>query len=390
MKQANVKGCGFPHAFKIIALALVVALPLLTPARQAHAAEIARVQPPAPPSISADAAYVTDMTSGTELFALNPDEPLPPASLTKIAAALVILDEANLDDQIEIVDDDLVSPEESQVGLVAGDRLSVRDLLIGMLVPSGNDATRALARYVGERQLGGTPSPEQAVAEFVSMMNAKAAALGAASSHFANPTGIDAPGHVMTARDIAILTEAALQNSLFAEIVSTPRAVLHSEVRPDGYAVTTTNTLLLEGVVTGVKTGTTPKAGGCLVTTFAVGPNQVIAVVLGSDLSETADGQQDSSARFADTRALLDATSQDYVWLDPGVSDTIAGLSEELRVWDVTLGNAALLPVPADSASAVRYRLVLGPPSTSEETAGEVQFFVGDRLLSQRPAVQAS
>lgn len=378
------------HNSRPVLVALLLSIALLVPFAGARAAEVARVQPPAPPAISAEAAFVTDLTSGTELFALNPDKPLPPASLTKIAAALVILEQANLDDQIDIVADDLVSPEESQVGLEVGDRLTVRDLLVGMLVPSGNDATLALARYVGERQLGGTPSPAQAVAEFVSMMNAKAAELGATSSHFVNPTGIDAEGHVMTARDIATLTQVALENPLFAEIVSTPSAVLLSEARPDGYAVTTTNTLLRDGVVTGVKTGTTPEAGGCLVTSFAIGPNTVIAVVLGSDLTETSDGQQDSTARFADTRALLEATSNDYVWLDPGASDTITGLSEELRVWDVNLGDEGLLPVPADDASNVRYRLILGPPATPESPAGEVQFFVGDRLLSERPAIQAS
>jgi D-alanyl-D-alanine carboxypeptidase len=373
------------------AILLVLALPFALCIRglDVRAADIAHYQPIAPPTISANAAYVRDITTGTELFALHPDTPLPPASLTKIAAAIVILEEANLDDTVKIVKDDLVPPEESQVGLVAGDYLSVRDLLVGMLVPSGNDATLALARYVGEQQLGGSATPAEAIAKFVSMMNARATALGATSSHFLNATGIDADGHVMTARDIATLTQFALQNPLFAEIVSTPSAVLHSEARSGGYAVTTTNTLLLDGVVTGVKTGTTPAAGGCLVTSFAVGPNKVVAVVLGSALSETSDGQQDSTARFADTRALIDATSKDYVWLDPVTSDAIVGLPDELRAWDVELADASLVPVPASSELSVRYRLVLSPPAPPESPAGEVQFYVGDRLLSELPALQA-
>ena len=228
--------------------------------------------------------YVTDISTGTELFALNAEEPLPPASLTKIVSALVVLERANLEDSVEIQQEDLVSAEESQVGLMAGDRLSVRDLLQGMLIPSGNDATLALARHVGASAIGEQAPAEEAVAEFVSMMNAKAAELGATSSHFANPTGIDEAGHVMSARDVAVLTKAALQNSLFSEIVATTSAVLSSELVPDGYRVTTTNQLLAEGLVTGVKTGTTAKAGGCLVTSFAVGPNQIVAVVLGSDV----------------------------------------------------------------------------------------------------------
>jgi D-alanyl-D-alanine carboxypeptidase len=333
--------------------------------------------------------YVADITSGTELFALNPDTPLPPASLTKIVSALVILDRAQLDDEVEISAADLVSPEESQVGLTAGDRLSVRDLLFGALIPSGNDATRALARHVGSEALGGDADPERAMAEFVSLMNEKAHQLGAADSHFANPTGIDAEGHVMSARDVATVTKEALRNALFAEIVATPSAVLESEVRPDGYPVQTTNLLLKEGAVTGVKTGTTPAAGGCLVTSFPVGGNTILAVVLGSDLAETAEGAQDSSIRFAETRALLAEVNSRYAWLDPSQPGVVAGLPEELSVWQVNLPVGVLLPVPAGEAARLRYRLVLQAPTTPEEPAGEVQFFVDDRLLSAQTALQA-
>jgi len=353
------------------------------------AADIARYQPMSPPPISADAVFVSDISTGTDLFAQNAEEPLPPASLTKIVSALVVLERANREDTIEIQEEDLVSAEESQVGLKAGDRLSVRDLLRGMLIPSGNDATLALARHVGTNTIGNGASAEEAVAEFVSMMNAKAAELGASSSHFLNPTGIDDEGHVMSARDVAIVTKAALQDSLFSEIVATTNAVLGSELMPDGYQVTTTNQLLAEGIVTGVKTGTTAKAGGCLVTSFAVGPNQIVAVILGSDVAETTEGTQDSTARFAETRALLDAVEADYLWLDPTSPGTVSGLTEELSVWEVDLATGDLLPVPASSADDVRYRLVLGPPAGPESPAGEVQFYVGDQLLSERAALQA-
>ena len=370
-------------------VALIAALVCIGRSGSGKAAEIARYEPMSPPPISADAVFVTDISTGTELFAQNAEEPLPPASLTKIISALVVLERANLEDSVEIRGEDLVSAEESQVGLVAGDHLSVRELLEGMLIPSGNDATLALARHVGSAAIGESAPPEQAVAEFVSMMNAKANELGATSSHFTNPTGIDDAGHVMSARDIAVVTKAALQNALFSEIVSTTSAVLSSEVVPDGYRVTTTNQLLEEGLVTGVKTGTTAKAGGCLVTSFPVGPNQVIAVILGSDVGESTDGSQDTSARFAETRALLDAVKADYVWLDPSSPGVVSGLAEELSVWQVDLATSALLPVPASGADDVRYRLVLAPPAAPKSPAGEVQFYVGEALLSERVALQA-
>jgi D-alanyl-D-alanine carboxypeptidase (penicillin-binding protein 5/6) len=373
-----------------MALALSLSL-LIVPltSERAAAAEIARYQPPAPPAISAKAVYVADVTTGTELFALNADTPLPPASLTKIVAALVILERADLADIVTISEDDLVAEEESQVGLVAGDRLSVRDLLFGLLIPSGNDAALALARHVGADASETPLAPDEAVARFVSLMNEKAAALGATASHFANPTGMDAPEHVMSARDIAIVTNVALDDPLFAEIVSTPSTTLGSETRSEGYPVTTTNALLAEGLVNGVKTGTTPSAGGCLVTSFLVGPNTVVAVVLGSELTETAGGEQDNSARFADTRALLTAVTAEYAWLDPLGSGAVEGLVDELAVWNVASESNALLPVPATKAADVRYRLVLAPPSEPGRPAGEIRFFVGDQMLSARSTIQS-
>jgi D-alanyl-D-alanine carboxypeptidase (penicillin-binding protein 5/6) len=372
--------------------ALLVVLIVVSTANAASgaAADVARYEPMAPPPLSAKSVYVEDITTGTELFALNPDEPLPPASLTKIVSALVILDRVNLDETVQITADDLVSPEESQVGLVEGDRLTAHDLLRGVLIPSGNDATLALARHIGSAGLGDSISANRAVEEFVNLMNAKAKELGATSSQFRNPTGIDAEGHVMSARDIATLTTTALENPVFAEIVATPNAVLASESRADGYFVQTTNALLLEGAVNGVKTGTTPNAGGCLVTSFLVGPNNVVAVVLGSMIAESTDGAQDNSARINDTRLLLSAVQADYVWLDPATPGVVSGLLDELVVWDVGLAGSELLPVPTARATEVRYRLILGPPAAPSAPAGEIQFFVGDRLLSTRSALQTN
>ena len=370
--------------FAIVSLILALATGRVT-----AAAEIARFEPPAPPPLTAKAVYVLDATSGTELFALHADMPLPPASLTKILTALVVVERAGLEDRVSIIAEDLVGPEQSQVGLVAGDTLSVRDLLLGTLIPSGNDATLALARHVGTQELGGVAAePAAAVAAFVGLMNEKAAALGATESHLANPTGMDAEGHVMSARDIAIIAAAAMRDPVIAETVARTSATLSSELREDGYPVATTNTLLLEGLVDGIKTGTTPEAGGCLVTSYRIGPNDVIAVILGSQILENSDGSSDSTARFAETRAIFDSLTARYAWLNPAEPGTVAGLTDEMSVWDVGLEGDWLLPVPADQIGNVRYRLILGPPLPAAEPSGEVQFFVGDELLSERPAVQ--
>ncbi|HEU0116937.1 MAG TPA: serine hydrolase, partial [Thermomicrobiales bacterium] len=197
--------------------------------------------PMTPPTLSAKAAFAIDATAMTPLFAVSPDVRLPPASLTKIATALVVLDHAQLDERVTIAQEDLVPPDQSQVGLVAGDELSVGDLLIGLLVPSGNDAGLALARYVGHKLDPAAADPSRAVAAFVDAMNQKAAALGATNTHFVNPSGIDAPNHFSSARDLAALTIAGLANPVFRQDISTAKAVLASRVRADGYPVATTD-----------------------------------------------------------------------------------------------------------------------------------------------------
>src|SRR5215208_2566189 len=152
--EKDPRRCFSRRSVLTILIALIAASVGFGQSNAAQAAEITRYQPISPPAISADAVFVADISTGTELFAQNADEPLPPASLTKIVSALVVLEHANLDDTVEILEDDLVSAEESQVGLVAGDHLTVRDLLHGMLIPSGNDAMLALARHVGSTALG--------------------------------------------------------------------------------------------------------------------------------------------------------------------------------------------------------------------------------------------
>lgn len=381
---------GLKRAWRCVVLSLFVACTLALGYGQniGAAAEIAHFEPLAPPTLTATAVYVADVTTGTELFARDPDTALPPASLTKLVAALVVVERAKLDDTVKISADDLVDAEESQVGLVAGDVLSVHDLLLGMLVPSGNDATLALARYVGGQNLSEPYTAAEAVESFVALMNAKAKALGTNASHFANPTGIDADGHVMSARDVATVAKAALANNVIAEMISTPSAVLSSEKRPEGYSVTTTNQLLQEGIVQGGKTGSTPKAGGCLVTVFSVAKNEVVSVVLGSALTESSDGVQTNSARFDDTRTLIDAVKNDYLWLDPSSPGVITGLTDELAVWDVGLTSGDLLPVPASAISDIRYRVILAPPASAQSEVGEVDFFVGNRYLAKLPAFQ--
>src|SRR5581483_12468242 len=167
-------------------------------------------------------------------------------------------------------------------------------------------------------------------------------------------------------------------------------AVLASKVRPDGYPVATTDDLLVEGAVSGGKTGTTGEAGGCLMSTVHIGANDIVAVLLGSALDQSDDGALHSAARFADMRALIDALHADFQWVDPTAPNAFPGLADELNVWGAYLPESSDVAIPVARAGEARYRLVLGPPVDANAPVGTVLFFVGADLLSERPVLQAT
>ena len=240
--------------------------------------------------LSARGAVLVDAASGTVLYEQQADEPLPPASTAKIVTALTVMRHARPEEVVTIVADDVVDP--ALESSMAGDTVTVHDLLVGLLLPSGNDAARALARFVGER----LPEPPDAAPSerFVAEMNAVAEQLGMTSSRFIDPAGDDVDGQVTTARDLAQAAQALISSRTLLSIVAMPQA----EVRIGGpqarsVLLTNTNELLREEYVYGIKTGTTPKAGECLVVAYRGRGADEIAVILGS------------SDRYADARLLL-------------------------------------------------------------------------------------
>ena len=254
---------------------------------------------PTPPALSARAALVMRVEDGEVLLAGNADEPLPPASTVKILTALTVLRHARPETIVTIQPEDVVDPvEESAMGLQAGDTLPIHDLLVGLLLPSGNDAARALARSVGE-QLDGPEgaSPQE---RFIAAMNELAAELGMTQSRVLTPDGEDVEGQAVSARDLALAARAFLDDPVLVRIASMREAT----VRVGGPQARTlrlanTNTLLGERGVFGIKTGTTGAAGQCLVVAWRMADGQVyLAVVLGS---------QD---RYADVRTLIDWIEQ--------------------------------------------------------------------------------
>ena len=221
--------------------------------------------------VSATAAVLMDADMGQVLYEKNGDRQMLIASTTKIMTALVVLEHAAPDDVITVTPDHMV--EGSSMYLKAGETVRVEELLYGLLLCSGNDAALALTECAG----GLTP--------FVALMNEKAAALGMARTSFANPNGLDADGHYSTARDMAVLAAAAMENPTFRRICSS-RSVTIGQRTMENH-----NRLLrqMEGCI-GLKTGYTQAAGRTLVSCTEREGCRLVAVTLqdGNDWADHA------------------------------------------------------------------------------------------------------
>jgi D-alanyl-D-alanine carboxypeptidase len=169
-----------------------------------------QVRDVAPPRITAQMAVVIDEASGAVLYGLNEHQQVQPASLTKIVTAMVALEAGNLTARVTTDVDSRTMWEDSVMGLQPGEELSLEDLLYGLMLPSGNDAALAIARYIahGNEQV------------FNELMNAKVRQLGLRHTHFMNPHGRDVDGHYSSPYDMAILARAAMRNPLFQRLAA--------------------------------------------------------------------------------------------------------------------------------------------------------------------------
>ncbi len=245
--------------------------------------------PPDPVEIEAGAWIAIDVASGVTLLEHNADEERAMASVTKLMTALVVREHADLDSRVRI-SEEAASVGEAEIGLVAGEVWSVRDLLAAVLVRSGNDAAVALAEHVGG-----------SVAGFADLMNAKAAELGLAHSHFVNPHGLDDDGHYTSARDLSVIAMAGLEDEVIAQLTRT--GIIRFKPSPEGtdrVAVNTNHLLNHYPGVVGMKTGYTGKAGRVLVSAYEADGQTLVVVVMGSE------------DHFADTAAILDHVTQAY------------------------------------------------------------------------------
>jgi D-alanyl-D-alanine carboxypeptidase (penicillin-binding protein 5/6) len=267
------------------------------------------------PFVTCSSWAIGDPKTGKLLWSDNPDQRLEMASTTKIMTAYVVLHVAAKDAKLldrEVTFSTRADRTEGTTSKVrAGEKLSIRQLLYGLLVPSGNDAAVALAEAVG-RQFApaGKSSKVDSVSRFVAEMNRTAERLGLKDTRFTNPHGLPDEDHVTTARDLLKLAATAMKDRLFREIVST-RQYTCQVTSARGYKRNVvwrnTNKLLdIEGY-SGVKTGTTAAAGACLVSLAQRSGDELLVVVLGASSSD---------ARYSDTRNLFR-----WAWQQRGIKE---------------------------------------------------------------------
>lgn len=248
------------------------------------------------PELNARIALIYDRASGRIIYEKNGNKQTPMASTTKILTAIVTLENADLKETVTI-ESKAAGIGGSRLGLKKNDKITVNDLLYGLMLRSGNDAAVALALHVGGSIEG-----------FADMMNKKAEELGLTNSHFVVPHGLDNEGHYTTAYELAKMADYALNIPKFKEIVSSKSATIYINGYPK--AINNTNNLLgsVSGVY-GVKTGFTNGAGRCLVSSCKRGELDIITVIIGADTN---------NQRTADTKELIEYAFNNFSLLNIG------------------------------------------------------------------------
>ena len=263
-----------------------------------------------PPTISyAQSALLMDMESGRVLYSKNLDDRVYPASTTKIMTGILALELGNMDDTVTATYEALktITLEDSHMGILAGEELTMDQLVKGMLVYSANDAANVIAI-----QISGS------IEAFVELMNQKAQELGMTGTHFVNPCGSHDDNHYTTARDLAILSKYAMKNEQFREIVKMPIYKIPATnkytserilVNTNLFLGTSRSTYYYYPPAIGIKTGHTSQAGYCLVSAASYNDTELLAIVMNCQNVDT----KEQAYSYIDSKALYDFGFDNYV-----------------------------------------------------------------------------
>lgn len=356
-----------------LAAAVVTAAPALAQDEAAQTGGPEAAVTAAPPRVAAKAWILVDPLDGAVLTSKAADRPVPMASATKLMTAALALERLKPSQSIIAPAYRPSSPAESLIGLRAGEKMTVRDLLYGLILESGNDAAVAIATGVS----GSVP-------KFVNQMNRRAVALELPNTSYSNPIGLDAPDNYSSARDLAKLTEVLLEFKLFARIADSPSAVLKSGDRPR--RIDSRNTLLgSDPTVDGVKTGHTLGAGYVLVGSATRNGTRLISVVLGTG---------SEAARDAETLKLLNYGFSLYMPSEPVVQG--AELADpELDYRDEHLALIAKRAIPVSVRQGQQVETEVDAPKeisgdvSEGEVLGRATVSVDGRIAGTTPLVAA-
>jgi D-alanyl-D-alanine carboxypeptidase (penicillin-binding protein 5/6) len=370
-------------ALLVLAAVLAAAFALLTPSVTLASGldePIVIAQPlagskPEAPRITAKAAILIDMDTGKVLYSRNPDKQLEMASTTKMMTAILILESLPLDREVK-VPAAAVGVAGSVLGLHRGETFTVEQLLYAMLLPSANDAAVTLA-----------VADAGSVKAFVAKMNARAAEMGLTNTHFVNNCGLHAEDHYSSAKDMAKIASYAMRDPVFRRIVATHEFTL---THADGTAprlIKTSNELLKDvDWVNGIKTGSTPWADYCLVSSASRDGLTLISVVLGA---------KDVGTREAESKALLT-----YGFERTGLKKLIKGgaVVAEVPVLDPLGRQVSLVTASSytrrllgedEVTGKVKLSRELSLPVTAGEVLGKLEFFQGGARLGSVPLIAA-
>lgn len=339
----------------------------------AFAAASAAAPLPAAPQLSANSFLLFDHTSGVVLAAKDPDKRIEPASLTKIMTAFLVASELKrgsitLDEPV-LVSEEAQSMPGSRMFIEAGKVVPLQDLLRGLIIQSGNDASVALAEHIGATER-----------VFVDMMNRMAASLGMKSTNFTNASGLPDDNHYTTANDLSIIASAMISDHPDIYKLYSEREFTYNEITQKNR-----NTLLWrDQSVDGMKTGHTNAAGYCLVASAVREEMRLISIVLGTGSEKTriAESQKllNYGFRFFKTRKIYTAgetISQARVWM--GSQDTIGlGVAEDLY-----------LTLPRDDFDTLQTKIELSPyiraPMRVGRELGKSVLMVEEKVINEVP-----
>lgn len=319
---------------------------------------------------SAVSAIVIETSTNSVVYEKNAYSKMPMASTTKIMTAICAIESGNVD-RVVRVNDKAVGIEGSSIYLAKGERLSVRDLLYGLMLNSGNDAAVAIAYAVSGN-----------IEDFVALMNETAKRVGAKNTHFDNPNGLDGKTHYTTAYDLAIITSYALKNKTFSEIVSTYKKTIPNGDRGYDRALKNHNKLLkLYDGCTGVKTGFTKKSGRCLVSSAKRDGTELVAVTL-NDGNDWQDHMSMLDYGFNNTYTTTVQKKGDFVktlsvkgGTESFVKAICLGEFNHTRI----LGNKENVSVVYDIPDSISAPVAYG------ETLGKIDIYYKDKLVRSLP-----